>query len=620
MHNCLALEFEDVYLRNIPSAEAYEKSFMHRNTITHVIATKTDFIITASTDGHVKFWKKLHNEGIEFVKHFRCHQNAIKHMAVNSNGTLLCTISTDKSLKIFDVANFDMINMMRFEYVPATCCFVHAAADPIAAVAVSASDSPSIFIYDSRGTNEPIHELKLHYKEVQLIEYNYLYDSAISADSESILELWSGPRHDYQFPKHAVGWDFKIDTDLYEFAKAKVKLLCLTFTPDGKEFVTYATDRLLRFFKFETGKIFKVIDESVKNYLEATDRYGLSTMDYNRRIAMEKDIQQHLDTLSLTKVLYDESGNFILIPTLVGIKVINVKTNRCIRIIGKTENLRFLNIALCRAVPAAAVEKAGTSSSITMEMEASENPILKRAEPDPMLIATAYKKYRFYIFTNQEPYTSGKENERDVFNEKPRQEDLTTTMEEKDLSKSLNESCIIHTSFGDIQCELYPKLCPKAVENFCTLAKRGYYNMHIFHRVIKSFIIQTGDPTGSGSGGESIWGSDFEDEFHPSLKHDRPYMLSMANCGPNTNGSQFFITVVPAPHLDGKHTIFGRVTKGMEIVQNINQVKTNPKNNKPFDEIRILSIKMKSTNGSVTNRKPILRLADVEMGFQQSIF
>ena len=98
---------------------------------------------------------------------------------------------------------------------------------------------------------------------------------------------------------------------------------------------------------------------------------------------------------------------------------------------------------------------------------------------------------------------------------------------------------------GDVHIKLFPDLTPKTIENFVTHARNGYYNGHLFHRVIKGFMIQTGDPKGDGTGGTSIWGTDFEDEFHPSLRHDRPYTVSMANAGPGTNGSQFFITTVP---------------------------------------------------------------------------
>lgn len=111
--------------------------------------------------------------------------------------------------------------------------------------------------------------------------------------------------------------------------------------------------------------------------------------------------------------------------------------------------------------------------------------------------------------------------------------------------QKLYNSATVHTTRGDIHLKLFGTECPKTVENFCVHSKNGYYNGHIFHRVIKGFMVQTGDPTGTGTGGESIWGGDFKDEFHPTLRHDRPYTLSMANAGPNTNGSQFFITVLP---------------------------------------------------------------------------
>jgi peptidyl-prolyl cis-trans isomerase B (cyclophilin B) len=122
---------------------------------------------------------------------------------------------------------------------------------------------------------------------------------------------------------------------------------------------------------------------------------------------------------------------------------------------------------------------------------------------------------------------------------------------------------IVKTDKGDIEGVLYPSKAPVTVANFLNLAKRGYYDGLKFHRVIPDFMVQGGDPTGTGSGGP---GYRFEDECSPELKHDKPGIFSMANAGPGTNGSQFFITHVPTPWLDGKHTVFGSVTKGQDIV------------------------------------------------------
>jgi peptidyl-prolyl cis-trans isomerase B (cyclophilin B) len=127
---------------------------------------------------------------------------------------------------------------------------------------------------------------------------------------------------------------------------------------------------------------------------------------------------------------------------------------------------------------------------------------------------------------------------------------------------------IVKTDKGDIEGVLYPSKAPVTVANFLNLAKRGYYDGLKFHRVIPDFMVQGGDPTGTGSGGP---GYRFEDECTPELKHDKPGIFSMANAGPGTNGSQFFITHVPTPWLDGKHTVFGSVTKGQDIVNAVAQ-------------------------------------------------
>ena len=132
--------------------------------------------------------------------------------------------------------------------------------------------------------------------------------------------------------------------------------------------------------------------------------------------------------------------------------------------------------------------------------------------------------------------------------------------------KNMNRNVIIETNLGTIEIELFEDKAPITTANFIQLAQKGFYNGIIFHRVIPDFMIQTGDPDGDGTGGP---GYEIADEFHPSLKHDVPGILSMANSGPNSGGSQFFITVASTPWLDGKHAIFGKVVKGMDIVDEI---------------------------------------------------
>ncbi|MFZ5820154.1 MAG: peptidylprolyl isomerase [Chloroflexota bacterium] len=124
----------------------------------------------------------------------------------------------------------------------------------------------------------------------------------------------------------------------------------------------------------------------------------------------------------------------------------------------------------------------------------------------------------------------------------------------------------METDKGTMVIELFADKTPKTVNNFAFLSRQGFYEGVIFHRVIENFMVQGGDPTGRGAGGP---GYKFEDEFHPSLKHDKPGILSMANAGPNTNGSQFFITHVPTPWLDGKHSVFGQVIEGMDVLMSI---------------------------------------------------
>ena len=169
---------------------------------------------------------------------------------------------------------------------------------------------------------------------------------------------------------------------------------------------------------------------------------------------------------------------------------------------------------------------------------------------------------------------------------------------------------VFDTTAGTMRCTLFPKQAPKTVDNFIGLAQgtkqwkdplhgnpmtRPLYNGTIFHRVIPNFMVQGGDPLGNGEGGP---GYSFEDEFSPSLKFDRPGRLAMANSGPNTNGSQFFITEVPTPWLDGKHTIFGQCdAPTVAMVKKMARMARDPSNDRPFDPVKINQITIEQTKG-----------------------
>ncbi|KAJ3297288.1 Peptidyl-prolyl cis-trans isomerase cyp10 [Rhizoclosmatium sp. JEL0117] len=151
-------------------------------------------------------------------------------------------------------------------------------------------------------------------------------------------------------------------------------------------------------------------------------------------------------------------------------------------------------------------------------------------------------------------------------------------------------SVTLHTDLGDLKIELFCEAVPRTAENFLALAASGYYNNNLFHRNIKGFMIQTGDPTGTGKGGQSIWGAPFADEIKSTLKHNTRGIVSMANKGPDTNKSQFFITYGKHAHLDSKYTVFGKVIDGMDTLDAMEKVPVEGGSNRPLQDIRIRSI------------------------------
>ncbi|PIA64527.1 hypothetical protein AQUCO_00100183v1 [Aquilegia coerulea] len=585
------LPFEQAYLNALPYSNMYEKSYMHQDVVTHVsVSTAADFFITGSIDGHLKFWKKK-STGIEFAKHYRSHIGPIQGLAVSIDGLLCATISNnDHSVKIYDVVNYDMMVMIRLPYFPGTIEWVYhqQGGDVKPKLAISDSNSAHVHIYDVRsGSNVPIISREIHMTPIKVMKYNHVFDTVVSVDAKGFIDYWCPAT--LRFPQDGVvQFSLMSDTDLFEIVKCKTIASAIEVSADGKQFVITSPDRRIRVFWFKSGQLRQVYDESLEvvQDLQTSDAplYRLDAIDFGRRMALEKEIE-NTENVPQPNAVFDENSNFLIYATLLGIKIVNLHTDKVTRILGKVENNdRFLRIALYQG---------DMSSKKVRRIPAAAANVNESKEPltDPTLLCCAFKKHRIYLFSQREPEEPEDASKgRDVFNEKPPPDELLAVSDiGKSVTTSLPDSVILHTTLGDIHMRLYPEECPKTVENFTTHCRNGYYDNLIFHRIVKGFMIQTGDPLGDGTGGLSIWGREFEDEFHKSLRHDRPFTVSMANAGPNTNGSQFFITTFATPWLDNKHTVYGRVVKGMDVVQGIEKVKTD-KTDKPYQDVKILNV------------------------------
>jgi peptidylprolyl isomerase domain and WD repeat-containing protein 1 len=517
----------------LPAAQRYSKSLMHRDQLAFTTFTPyTDFLITSSVDGVVKFWKKDFG-GIEFVKEFKAHTGEIRSVNASADGRSFATAGSDNTVKIFDVVTFDLLAMLSLDYSPRAVCWVHGRGASFPQLAVSSEDNSWIRIYDGRGENlEPLHVLKtIHRAPVSLMAYNNAYDCVVSVDNGGMVEYWQ-PSGSFSKPDNV--FTMKSSTSLFDFKKAKCVPSSLTISPTGHQFATLSfPDRKIRIFDFPTAKLHRSYDESIETITSmqqaGTAVQALEDIEFGRRLGIERE----LDAPALRarqNVIFDETGNFILYGSMYGIKVLNTLTNKLVKLYGREEPLRSLWVSLYQGQP-------DKKRVTTVEMAASENPLLQEAEArDAMLVSTGSGKVRFYMYTNE----TNTSKDRDVHNEKPRDAARSKTSQQE-AQAALGTTAVLHTTHGDITLRLFPDAAPKAVENFVTHSRNGYYNNVIFHRVIRKFMIQTGDPLGDGTGGESIWGKDFADEFS-ALKHDKPYTLSMANAGPGTNASQFFIT------------------------------------------------------------------------------
>ncbi|ANQ08830.1 Cyclophilin [Plasmodium coatneyi] len=628
----------DIYLQNLPTNKNYQVSYMHTDVVTHVlVSNKKKYIITGSANGVIKFWYK--NVGsIEFVKHFKIHLSEIICLFLSEDEEVMGSLSKDKTYKQFDVSSFDMNIIIKLDFSPQTGEFVYSSLfSPSVKVAISSSEKPCIYIYKPLESDVCTQVINFSSNVIEIIRYNKEYDLCVLSDNSGLIDIVDvdtfhfpkggthkggnthpprgRPNRDSQrgdnnddsdddgdtpayvkrhhLTKKQLRFSFKSETDLYELCKYKTYALCVSISPDGEFMAILSENYFLLIYKFGTMKLYRIYDESTEMYLTAQNdplkkELHIDSLDFGKRLFIEKEIKKHIKNknIKLNMITFDESNQYIIYSTFIGIKVVNFVTNQLCYIIGKNEmNLRYLSLGLYQKIISANKTRANIHASLYINEENIS---------DCALFCTVYKKARFYVFTKK-AISEQELDDRDIYNEQPSKNDLdsfiSSPIKKVEDNNRTYKSAIIYTTLGEIHIALFHKECKKTVENFSIHSTNGYYNNCIFHRVIKNFMIQTGDPLGDGTGGESIWGKEFEDEFFDHLNHSKPFMVSMANCGPNTNGSQFFITTVPCPWLDFKHTVFGKVTQGTKVVLDIEKVRTD-KRDKPLEDIKILNIKM----------------------------
>jgi peptidylprolyl isomerase domain and WD repeat-containing protein 1 len=241
----------------------------------------------------------------------------------------------------------------------------------------------------------------------------------------------------------------------------------------------------------------------------------MDSIEFGPRAAKEREMEEQQMDLPSDLVQMDPSEQYLLVSTMIGIKVIDWKKNKMLKVIGKADasQYRFLSFCLCLGDPKMNVQMQlarGTGQSTAVGD--------KKIENNSLVVALAYQQRRFFVFSHVDPFKDqdqGENENRDIWNEAPTAQDqlLATEGVTGGAQKAnSNTKAILRTTMGDIHIKLFQEV-PKTLENFCEHARSGYYDGVIFHRVISNFMLQTGDPLGDGTGGESIWGGEFEDEF-----------------------------------------------------------------------------------------------------------
>ncbi len=536
-------------LDEIPSSSHYQVSFMHKAAVSHVISSaRYGYVITACEEGIVKFWKRtstVTDENapasggkkdqpatpcLEFVKSFTAHVGPLATLCIDERDDTIASIGKkDGLIKFYDVSTFDAKSMIKTNNtsVGGAATFLESSSQELLLAISHASDGDiSIYSVESLGL---VQTLSLHSKPVTALAYNRRHKCCISGDEMGILEIWDATQGTADgnivgapcsIANNRIEYPSKLKTDLYKMAKKKTHPRCISISENY--FVVYGADYKVRVFNLSTAKIEVRYDERLSVYSSKNfSNYGMDSVEFGKRAATEREIEDQYENqvhLPSQVVAMDPSERYLLISTMIGIKIIDWRQNKLVKIVGKADASQYRFLTFCLCLGDAKMNQQmqlargmGKSTAVGDKKEQVNNSVV---------VALAYQQRRFFVFSHFDPLLKPEgdvdsTSNRDIWNEAPTAQDQLLVSESGRGGASQIEKiskAILRTSKGDIHIKLFHEV-PKTFENFTEHARSGYYDGVIFHRVISSFMLQTGDPLGDGTGGESIWGSEFEDEF-----------------------------------------------------------------------------------------------------------
>eukprot|EP00835_Amoeboradix_gromovi_P001119 NODE_45_length_27728_cov_0.328387.p1 type:complete len:538 gc:universal NODE_45_length_27728_cov_0.328387:14610-12997(-) len=524
-------------LHDLPKCTTYHESWMHLSTIKFVfIYDKKQMLCTISAEGMLQLWTL---PKIEFIKKIHLH-NSITHAFICNE--MLITICNSEDLTNVKITNLLTLDVFFTKDIHLKYLFCLCTPSSI----VLANQSIDIYSLDCN----LLSSINMHSVQLSCLSYSTSLNVIIACDTSGVIGIYTLEKPHQ--PRH-LKWKIKLKTDLYMLSKLKTSAATIKLSKNGELCAFMCLDNNLRVFNIVTGKC--LLDLKIPDLLNDSNK-----ADFSSKI----------------RCTFDYTDNYILVPTPESIKciLIPLRLNEDIPVVlkeyGRLDSLYHTDVVLFQYIKADLTD---------FQLAVANNPTLQEMLTiDPVLIATCDN--RFYIYNNSDPLDlRDHENEKIL---KIDQEDLKISKIE--IPTDLPSQVILHTSKGDITIKLYGDYCSKTVYNFTELIKSGYYRNMSWHRIVKGFMIQTGDPNGDGTGGESIFGHPFEDEV--GLKHDA-YVVSMANKGPNSNTSQFFITVRECEWLNGKNSVFGKVIDGIDTVHAINDIKTD-ENDMPLERIKLI--------------------------------